>query len=218
VGFLQKQLVLTNRKMNRVAAQQYAKRHKKKLASHLLADRAILEGSLTRLTWVREWLVYPKSRGIFQKKRDIIDGQTGCILPWEFVKGKDVFRKNVALFVDPKNLRKSRKTRGTTLIPESITILENFPQNGERLVCGKADEETAIPLIVPANEWGNIIEWRRRKIFRARGQAVVPISRGYEGFFGSEDRYVVNACFQTRCLFWVALEAESPAQQAGAQA
>lgn len=181
-------------------------RHKKKLASHALMDQAILRGEMTRLSWAREWLVYPRSRGFFTKKRDIKDEQTGCILPWEFVRGKDVFRKNVALFVDPKTLGKSKKTKGTILIPEAITVLENFPQKGERLVCGRADEKTAIPLIVPADEWGLILPWMRRKIFRFSEQSVVPISRGYEGFFDPEDKHVVNACMQAGCLFWLALE------------
>jgi hypothetical protein len=203
---LEKSLVLTNSKMGYFAAHKYAKKRRMRMASHSLVDLGVQQGSLKKLVWARQWLIYPSSNKTFTPKRDIKDAQTGRGLPWEFVRNMDILRPNIALFVDPSSFGKYKKTGAAIIFPVSIAIIEDFPQAGECYTRGKADEQTAIPRIVTPKQWKSLHSWRKRSLYRFSEQSVVPISRGYDGFFTPEDKYVVNACFSTICTFYVALE------------
>jgi hypothetical protein len=125
----------------------------------------------------RELLVYPESNGAFKKGQDVVDAETGWVLPSFYVskanEEREVFGlERTGLFVDPEDIREEN---GRVIVhPASIIVLYGLLQNSG--FSAKVDEATRMPLrmsgksVSPGDEL--------RCLWRTKGAGVRPLARG----------------------------------------
>jgi hypothetical protein len=166
----------------------------------------------------RETLVYPNTDGKFEKGRDIVDSETGWVVPWseiaKLVSPESIIGPKVRLFVDPGieeenvQVEKYKGKNAVVVHPQSIVSLHPFIQESKTL--GKVDEETRVPLEVDLNEQNsqdpellkNLPDDGCRCLFRIEGTGVRPLARGY--FLDDGRRWIVYANSPPNLTFGVA--------------
>ena len=127
--------------------------------------------------WAREILVHPEKDGKFKKGKDVVDSETGWVLPGNYLADPrfieaDAFRKGVGLFIDPEDFIEDNSK--TVVVPASIALLHPFIQIGGGM--GKVEEITRVPLdLVPRDEQ------EKRWLYRKAGVSVRPLIRGCDG-------------------------------------
>ena len=153
------------------------------LPSHVLHDDYLLRTGRWREVqevypaWAREILVYPRIKWQFEKG-DIVDSETGWILPATYVPKEAIGKKKAGLFVDPEEITDEK---GKVVVhPRSIVVLNGFIQ--QTSAYGEADEETRIPLEVKSELRGELSEKRVRLFYRIYDVGVRPLARGYDNY------------------------------------
>ena len=150
-----------------------------KLPSNVLHDDVLVRSDDWRQIsdayplWAREVLVYPAKGSKFEKGKDVVDSQTGWILPASYVPEQAVGKQNMGLFVDPRDVTKEN---GKVIVhPENLVVLASFIQNSGD--SGKVDEQTRVPLNLPLDS-----EDQKRYLWRIGGSGVRPLLRdvGYD--------------------------------------
>jgi len=142
--------------------------------------------------WANELLAYPEKNGVFTKEKDIVDSQTGWILPYSEAEaaadGKFAGEQNIGLFVLPENV--VHEGNRVVVHPKSISVIRPFIQ--EFGVAGRADEKTRIPLDIGLGKTGGAekdsadldpppaetLRW----MYRMEGAGVRPIVRYVHDF------------------------------------
>jgi len=143
-----------------------------KLPSHVLVDRyfAANDFDTVKDLWVRELVAHPEKGGKFSKGKDVVDSQTGWILPARYVPKDAVGRKGVGLFVDPNAFERLKDK--VVVHTESVKIIYPFFQGDG---AGRVDEETVIPR---AGTWDSCRNSSEERYFhRPRGVSVRPSVR-----------------------------------------
>jgi hypothetical protein len=196
------------KKSDYISATERARGRGAMLASNVLHDDYLTSSDPKRSlakaypAWAREILAYEGSSEFFQKGRDIVDHETGWVLPACYVpqeifsrssvraKGLDdrgpstiraVTSKDfpVGLFIDPEEVE--AKGGRSIIHPLSMAIIWGFPclgDIGEKWMdglFGAADAFTRVPSWRgPENLQGN------RRLIRLNGLAIRPIGRSYD--------------------------------------
>jgi hypothetical protein len=123
----------------------------------------------------RELLAYPQRDGRFQSGKDVIDSESGWLLPASYLskanQEKEVFGERVGLFIDPGKIAEEN---GRMIVhPASMMVLHGMLQRSG--LSAKVDEATRIPLrmsheaVSPDDEL--------RAIWRVDGVGIRPIVR-----------------------------------------
>ena len=148
--------------------------------------------------WTKEVVVHPEKGGQFKKWKDVVDSETGWVLPAKYIPEEAIGRKGVGLFIDPDDVREENGRIVVHPKPNSIVVLRNFIQRSGH--GGKVDEDTRMPLRVEAEVWRNLSGKERRWLNRINGVGVRPLHRDY----GDADRRNIDASFGPECMFGVA--------------
>lgn len=161
--------------------------------------------------WTKEILVYPEKGGRFDGS-DVVDSETGWILPGEYVPEEAIGRKRVGLFVDPADIKEEK---GKIIVhANSVLVLHPFIQRSGK--GGKVHEETRIPLEVESEIWKALSSKERRWLRRINGAGVRPLHRDY----GDVDWRHVDTTFRPDGIFGVAyvnLEEATPERLAASR-
>jgi hypothetical protein len=222
-----KRLVASDLRFNRMDAHNYEKGAGKRLASYPLLDEGIMGRKIGHFCYAREVVAhppdpkrFPDSGGIFKKNEDIVDPETGTMVPLEFVRERDIYRPNIGLFIDPEDLDTHKKTGDIVVIPKSIIVLGNdetpFIQKGDEWVRGKPDEETRIPLAVSDETWNDLSDEEKRWFYRVPQQGVRFLVRLGNDLLGCYGRQGVGADGRPHVVHGVAFEED--AREAGTSA
>jgi hypothetical protein len=122
----------------------------------------------------REILVYPETNGQFRSGVDVVDSETGWVLPSYYVskvaETKEVFGpQGVGLFVAPEGITEEN---GKVIVhPASVTVLHGMLQHSG--FSAKVDEATRLPLSNAPVALGDEL----RCLWRIKGAGIRPIVR-----------------------------------------
>lgn len=198
---MSKNLIITNYLYNYRQAWDYAKEKGKTLISHpVLAEGVRKDTTITYPILARELVAYPEANGQFKYGKDIFDEVNKVIIPWSSVKDLDIFRPNIGLFIDPRDLEISEKDN-VVIIPKSIIVLENFIQENRDWVqinklyptdkdgsltnvnWGQIDKKTGIPLKVSKEVFDTLPDDKKGQFFRSECLGIHPLARvhSYDG-------------------------------------
>ncbi len=208
-------LIPINAKAGYLEARRLADERGHKLPSNVLHDDYLVRSDgwkkldrryYASLAWAREILVYPEKGGIFTEGKDIVDSETGWVLPASYVPKGAVGRTGVGLFIDPQDV-KEENSKIIVHPAGRIAVLCPFIQ--ERGEGGRVDEATRVPLML---ESGSEVE--ERWLWRIDGVGVRPIirSRNYGTCYFLSYGENINAFTKPGDSFGVALEAVFPAR------
>jgi hypothetical protein len=208
----QKLIVPLGKSTGYIEAAALAKGMGGKLPSNVLHDEHLVTRrnvSLSELigyypAWAREILVYPQKNGKFQAGKDVIDSETGWLLPASYIPEEAVGKEGIGLFVDPGVVKDEN---GKVIIhPAGITLLAPFIQeNGDP---GRVDEATRIPLAHHAFKYSS--SRAIRTLWRIDGVGIRPLIRGYALPLNLMQN--VSAHQLPDQTFGVALEVEAPVE------
>lgn len=182
------------------------------LPSNVTHDECLISGEWKRIeglycAWAREILVYPKERGFFQAGRDVVDSETGWILPGSYIDSVTRARARwLGLLVNPEYVEED----GNRVIihPKEFAVIHGLIQDSGAM--GKIEIEGAygsgyIPIRASPEELAHLKEDMKRQFFRIAGVGVRPLVRGDHGWGGNVWQYVV-AGFSPYTAFGVAVE------------
>jgi hypothetical protein len=153
--------------------------------------------------WARELIAHPEKDGIFVPGKDIVDSETGWILPWselvKFAQLSELSGEKKGLFIDPKDIIDDKGRM--IVLPATIVVLHPFIQ--ETGDVGTVDMATRIPLEVAPQT-----DVERRCLFRIVGVGVRPLARGRYGYYDYDYRRVVGGNYRPDDGLGVAIEIE----------
>lgn len=203
----QRMIVPLGKNAGYLEARTLAKERGGKLPSNVLHDEYLVRSDKWRAissyyaAWAREVLVYPEKGGRFKEGKDIVDSQTGWILPASYVPKEAVGRKGVGLFVDPEDVKEEN---GKVIVHPAGSVIVLSPFIQESGNAGKVDESTRIPLALEADS-----DIDKRWLWRIDGVGVRPLVR-IDDYLGYDCRRNVIAGGRPHLVRGVALEAEAP--------
>lgn len=152
------------------------------LPSHVMHDDYLLRTGRWREVqkiypaWAKEIIVYPRTGWQFEKGKDVVDSETGWILPAMHIPKEAIRREKIGLFVDPEEI--TEENGNVVVHPKSIVVLKGFIQ--QTSAHGKMDEKTRIPL--EPEPGGELPEKDIRLFYRIYGAGIRPLVRGYENY------------------------------------
>lgn len=150
--------------------------------------------------WASEILVYPERNGSFRKGRDVVDSETGWIVPASYIPREAAGRKGVGLLLVPGDIEEKGKV---VIHPaETPVILTSFIQ--ENCGCGRVDEATGVPLAVPEKTLAQLPTVEKRWLYRIAGTGVRPVSR--DGNYVFDHRQYVGCICKPDSDLGVAVE------------
>jgi len=161
------------------------------LASNLAHDECLMSQEWEKIggwypAWAREIVAHPAKDGTFAMGCDIVDSQTGWVLPWSeivrLVQPGEIVGEGVGLFIGPTDVVEDRGR--VVVLPAYIIVLRGFIQENGGL--GKLDAATGIPLAVSPEEYARLPDNEKRRVMRTEGLRVGPVWRGY-GYYGLDD-------------------------------
>ncbi|HSB47221.1 MAG TPA: hypothetical protein VLD37_04340 [Candidatus Bilamarchaeum sp.] len=146
-----------------------------KLASNVLHDRFLSSDGWEGLkeaypAWAGEILVYPEKNGSFTNGKDVVDSETGWVLPGSFVPSEAASLPGTGLLVTPAGLEENGNAMGSVIIHAGhVRVLRGLLQESG-FSCAM-EPASGIPLLglPPSDE--------RRSFWRIPGAGVRPIMR-----------------------------------------
>ncbi len=130
--------------------------------------------------WASEILVHPEKGGKFKKGKDVVDSETGWIVPAKYIPKEVMGKKRVGLLLVPGDIEENGKV---VIHPagEPVILVPFIQKNGE---CGKVDNATRVPISKELFE--QLPHHEKRWLYRKTGVGVRPLAR----FLGTYDGYV----------------------------
>ncbi len=191
MNVVSKDIVPLGARAGYLEARRLASEKKMRLPSHVLHDDYFVRTERWKEVdeiypaWALEILAYPEKNGAFAKGKDIIDSETGWVIPARYVPGEAVGKKGTGLLVVPGEIEEDGRV---VIHPAEVpAIVRPFIQ--ESGYGGAVDEATRLPLFVPKESLKMFPDNDRRWLHRIDGSGVRPLSRvlygyGHDGFGG----------------------------------
>ena len=145
------------------------------------SDQALM--NIFRQVRMREFVVHPPKFDMFKQGVSVTDtfshpDADRFVFSYEHIPDVAFDRPNVALLVDPKEIRRTNSTF-VELIPENVTVIEGFLQ--ESGVFGNRDPVTQLPIASCLDQAVLENDPKALLLLRLEGAGVRPLINSYSG-------------------------------------